>query len=412
MTEILFLAHRIPYPPDKGDKIRSWHLLEGLARRCTVHLATFVDDPADRFHVPALEAVCGEICMRPLPRAAALARGMRGFLTGEPLTTGYYRDRDLLRWVQALAARRPLAAVFVFSSSMAQYADALSLAGNAARVLDLCDVDSDKWRQYAESHAPPLRWLYAREARLLAGIERRAVAEFDATLVVADAEAALLRSIAREGSSRIRVVRNGVDAGYFDPSGEWADPYPAGSRPLVFTGAMDYYANVDAVRWFAEAVLPAVRAAVPDALFAIVGARPAPEVAALARPGTVLVTGRVPDVRPYLAHARVVVAPLRIARGVQNKVLEAMAMARPLVAMSHAVQGIPGAEQAGVVVTDDAAAMARAVVRVLEHPRGALPAMRRYVEEDFAWRARIDEVAELMLRAPAADPVAVGRLAV
>jgi sugar transferase (PEP-CTERM/EpsH1 system associated) len=413
MTEILFLAHRIPYPPDKGDKIRSWHLLDGLARRCTVHLATFVDDPADRVHVPALEAVCGEVCMRPLPRFAALARGMRRFLTGEPLTTGYYRDRDLLRWVQALAARRPLAAVFVFSSSMAQYADGLSLTGRAARVLDLCDVDSDKWRQYAVSHAPPLRWLYAREARLLAGIERRAVAEFDATLVVADAEAALLRSIAPEGGSRIRVVPNGVDAEYFDPSGERADPYPAGSRPFVFTGAMDYYANVDAVRWFAEAVLPAVRAAVPDALFAIVGSRPAPEVAALARPGAVLVTGRVPDVRPYLAHARVVVAPLRIARGVQNKVLEAMAMARPVVATPHAVQGIPGAEQAGVVVTDDAAAMARSVALALEHRRRALPALRRHVEEDFAWRARIDEVAELLLRAPAADPVvAAGRLAV
>ena len=185
MSEILFLSHRVPYPPTKGDKIRSWHLLSGLARRCTVHLGSFVDDPADWSDLDALRAVCGELCLRPIERRSALARGLTGLLHGAPVTTGYYRDRALGDWVRALAARRPLDAVFVYSSSMAQYADGPSLAIDGPRVIDFCDVDSDKWRQYAESHAPPARWVYAREARLVERCERRATLAFDAALVSA-----------------------------------------------------------------------------------------------------------------------------------------------------------------------------------------------------------------------------------
>jgi sugar transferase (PEP-CTERM/EpsH1 system associated) len=413
MTEILFLAHRLPYPPNKGDKIRSWHLLDGLARRATVHVATFVDDPADWEHVGAVRAVCGEVCVRPLPRLRARMRGLRGMLSAEALTTAYYRDRELGRWVRDLAARRSLDAVYVFSSSMAQYAEGLPLTGRGARVLDLCDVDSDKWRQYAASHGGPARWIYRREARLLAEYERRAVSGFDATVVVAEAEAKLVRTIAPGFGPRIRVVPNGVDAEYFDPASGGADPYPPGCRVVAFTGAMDYHPNVDAVRWFTNSVFPGVRAAVPDALFAIVGSNPVSEVRALACPGAVIVTGRVADVRPYLAHAAVVSAPLRIARGVQNKVLEAMAMARPVVATHNALQGIPGAGQAGVVLADEAAPMTRCVTQMLLHPRSSEPALRSFVVDGFGWSARIDEVAGLLVAAPQATASSLpGRVAV
>jgi sugar transferase (PEP-CTERM/EpsH1 system associated) len=412
MSEILFLAHRIPYPPTKGDKIRSWHLLAGLAERCTVHLGAFVDDPADWVHVDALRAVCGELSLWPISRRAALLRSLRGLVTGDPLTTGFYRHRGLRDWVRSLVAGRRLDAVFVYSSSMAQYATALALPAGAPRVIDFCDVDSDKWRQFAASHSRPARWVYTREARLLESCERRAALDFDAALVSAEPEAVLLRRIVPDAAARIRVLANGVDSNYFDPSGAWPNPYPAGTRPIVFTGAMDYFANIDAVRWFAEAAFPAVRAIVPDALFAIVGSNPAPQVKALAKPGLILVTGRVADVRPYLAHAATVVAPLRIARGVQNKVLEAMAMARPVVATNNAVQGIPGAAQAGVIVRDGSAEMATAVAEVLARDAGEVPASRRFVQDRYGWRSQVDAVASLLLnRGKLASPALPAGLA-
>jgi sugar transferase (PEP-CTERM/EpsH1 system associated) len=276
------------------------------------------------------------------------------------------------------------------------------------RVIDFCDVDSDKWRQFAAAHARPARWVYAREARLLEACERRAALEFDATLVSAEAEAALLRRIAPQAAARVRVLANGVDAARFDPAAVWPNPYPAGCRPVVFTGAMDYYANIDAVRWFADAVLAQVRAAVPQALFAIVGSNPTAAVRALARPDAVLVTGWVEDVRPYLAHAAVVVAPLRIARGVQNKVLEALAMARPLVATTNAVQGIPGAADAGVQVRDDAGTFGTAVIDGLRADPQLATAGRRLVLERYAWQTQVDVVADLLLRGRRPPPVPVG----
>jgi sugar transferase (PEP-CTERM/EpsH1 system associated) len=369
-----------------------------------VHLGAFVDDPEDWAQVAALRGVCGELELRPVSRIAARLRGLGGLLTGEPITTGYYRDAIMRGWAMALAARRKLDAVFVYSSSMAQYADGLELQAGTPRVIDFCDVDSDKWRQYAASHSPPGRWIYAREARLLAQCERRAAREFDVSLVSAEPEAVLLRAIAPESCESIRVLANGVDASYFDPAVRWPDPYPAGRRAIVFTGAMDYYANVDAVRWFAVNVLPAVRAATPEAFFAIVGSNPSPQVRALARPGAVVVTGRVPDVRPYLAHASVVVAPLRIARGVQNKVLEAMAMSCPVVATSDAVQGIPGAAGAGVTVCDSAERMAESVIATITRDVCTVPDGRRFVQERHGWEAQVDALAGALLDRMAVRP--------
>ena len=281
MSEILFLAHRIPYPPDKGDKIRSWHFLDGLARRHTVHLGAFVDDEADWPHERTLAERCGEVCLRALPPRLATARSAMGLLNGEPLTLPYYRDRALAQWVASLAGRRSLDAVFVFSSSMAQYATAAQFAPATRRVLDLCDVDSDKWRQYAGAHKWPLSQVYAREARLLEQREREYVEGFDATLVIAETEAASVRQFAPRGASRVHVIGNGVDTTYFDPALQWDDPYPAGVQRIVFTGAMDYRANVDGVVWFVAEVLPRILRRTDRVQLAIVGARPSAEVVAL-----------------------------------------------------------------------------------------------------------------------------------
>jgi sugar transferase (PEP-CTERM/EpsH1 system associated) len=396
MSEILFLAHRIPYPPHKGDKIRSWHFLRGLSKRFTVHLGTFVDDQDDWQHVGTLREICGEVCVRPLVPRMARLRSLAGLARGRALTIDYYRDEHLSAWVRDLARKRPLAGVFVYSSSMAQYAAQLTFPASVPRILDLCDVDSDKWRQYASGRTGPLRWLYAREGRLLEIAERHYAGQFDWTLVIADVEAELMRRIAPEASDRIRVLPNGVDTEYFNPERVWPCPFPAGSRPVVFTGAMDYHPNVDGVKWCAAEVLPRVRAQVPEASFWIVGSNPADEVRALGRSGDVTVTGRVPDVRPYLAHAAVVVAPLRIARGVQNKVLEAMAMARPVVSTPQAAQGL-GASTAALTIESDPQAFADGVVKILTRPaQRAVTEARRLAKDHFCWDTNVRLLADLL----------------
>jgi len=397
MSEVLFLAHRIPYPPDKGDKIRSWHFLRGLARHHTVHLGAFVDDDSDWAHEATLAKTCGELCLRPLPQKLATARSAFGLLNGEPLTLPYYRDRGLTNWVRDLASRRRLDGVFVFSSSMAQYAAPLKLAPGARRVLDLCDVDSDKWRQYAAAHGWPMNLVYAREARLLEQRERRYVETFDATVVIADTEAEIVRQFAPRGAARVHVVVNGVDTDYFNPADNWPDPYPAEAARIVFTGAMDYRANIDAVTWFAREILPRVTSERRDALFMIVGARPAPEVLALARDPSVRVSGRVEDVRPYLANADVVVAPLRIGRGVQNKVLEAMAMAKPIVATPVALQGLGTAAADVVLAASSERQYAELVVQALATRRAQVPAARARVIDRFGWGASLARLSALLL---------------
>jgi sugar transferase (PEP-CTERM/EpsH1 system associated) len=394
MSEIPFLSHRIPFPPDKGDKIRSYHVLRELARRHTVHLGTFVDDPRDWDYVDQLKQMCGETFLQPFNPSAAKLAGLSGFVTGDPLTLACYRHRGLRAWVRDLAGRKSLAGVYVFSSAMAQYARDLNLPPGSVRVIDLCDVDSDKWAQYARSHSFPLSWVYAREARLLAACEAKYVSGFDASLVISAAEAAILGRVAGAGNGRISVVPNGVDTSYFEPQGQFENPFPAGARPIVFTGAMDYHANVDGVCWFARTLLPGIRRLVPDALFAVVGSNPGRDVKALQADGGVLVTGRVADVRPYLAYAAVVVAPLRIARGVQNKVLEAMAMARTVVATANAVQGIPEAEVAGVKVAAEGGEFADAVVAVLNGTVDA-SAAREFVIRRFGWSQHLQEVIRL-----------------
>lgn len=392
MSDLLFLAHRIPYPPDKGDKIRSYHFLKALAADNTVHLGTFVDDPADWRHVETTQRLCkGETCIRPLNTVLARIRSATGLLRDEPLTLAYYRDSALRRWVQELGTRRQLAGVFAFSACMAPYAAQAALGPGAPRVLDLCDVDSDKWRQYAASHGQPMKAVYTREARTLSSAEADYVRAFDATLVIAETEARLLRERIGDAADRVQVVGNGVDTEYFDPARVYERPFPIDSRAIVFTGAMDYYANVDGVQWFAHEVFPAIRSSDSKAIFVIVGSNPTPAVRDLEDMKGVIVTGRVPDVRPYLAHACVVVAPLWIARGIQNKVLEALAMDRPVVATANALQGIPAVDEAGVARVSDHSEMAGAVLSLMA-PSALKSKGRAFVRTNFSWTSRQEDL--------------------
>lgn len=391
MDDLLFLVHRIPYPPDKGDKIRSYHLLRHLARRYRVHVGAFVDDPADWRHADALGSMCASVHLVGIRPSLAKPLALTSLLTGEALTLGYYRNPRMAAWVhQHLEAgvRR----VVCYSSAMARFV--MDTQG-VRRVMDFVDMDSDKWRQYADTRPWPLSWLYRREAERLLDWERRVAAAFDHGLFVSEQEAADFRLAAPESAARIGWYGNGVDADYFSPERVYDDPYPPRTEAVVFTGAMDYWPNVDAVTWFAREVFPAIRSARPGAAFYVVGSRPAAEVQALARLPGVQVTGRVPDVRPYLAHAAVAVAPLRIARGVQNKVLEAMAMARTVVVSPQALEGIRALPGEEVLLAEGAEAYTQATLQALQGPDLG-PAARRRVLQDYAWEACLARVDALI----------------
>jgi polysaccharide biosynthesis protein PslH len=395
---LLFLAHRIPYPPDKGEKIRAWHMLEHLARDWAVDLGCLVDDPADAQHLSVLRGCCTEVHAAPVTRSGRIARTLFGTRPGEPLSLAWFHEPGLARWVRAGLGARRYEAVLVYSSAMATYVP--PGPGGPLRILDMVDVDSEKWRAYAASAGGPKRLVWAREARTLLAFERRVAAQFDRTLLVSAQEAQTFAMLAPEVASRIDWVENGVDVARFDPECDWPDPYAAESPAIVFTGTMDYRPNVEAVSFFATEVMPRLASLSPAPHFHIVGANPSPAVRALAELPRVHVTGSVPDMRPYLAHAAVAVAPLRIARGIQNKVLEAMAMARPVVASPEAHEGVRAVAGRDLLVADGAEAMAAAVTQVLA---GGMPglgtAARAAVLAGYDWKATLARLDDILVAA-------------
>ena len=395
MRDLLLLVHRIPYPPNKGDKIRSYHLLKHLAGQYRVHLGTFIDDADDWRYVDTVKALCANTFFVKLHPTRARLLSLRGLLTGKALTLAYYQNPELQRWVHKTMAAHSIRRVVAFSSAMAQFADEFT---DVRRVMDFVDVDSDKWAQYAASKPWPLSWVYRRESATLLRYERSVAQRWDASVLVSNDEAALFRRLAPDAAARVSGISNGVDSDYFSPQHTYANPYPAGAPVLVFTGAMDYWANVDAVVWFVREVFPQVRAQMKDARFYIVGSRPSAEVQALSQCGGVTVTGSVPDVRPYLHFAAAAVAPLRIARGIQNKVLEALSMARPVLATSAAAEGLISQPQEALWVADAAQDYAQRCLALLrgEIAPQAGASGRRCVVEHYSWAGNLARFSELL----------------
>jgi sugar transferase (PEP-CTERM/EpsH1 system associated) len=405
MRELLFLSHRIPYPPNKGDKVRAWHFLRHLAETRRVHLGCFIDDERDWTHVPFLKELCGETCFVPLRRSRALVRSMSALVTKQPMTVPYYHDRRLAAWVRQLRRAQPMP-VFAYSSSMAQYVEKDQ---RSRRIIDFVDVDSQKWSDYARRRRWPMSAVYRREGAALLSVERRIARDFDASIFVSDAEASLFRRLAPETSDRVVSVSMGVDWRHFSPEAVYPCPYgdTAGSA-VCFTGMMDYWPNVDAVTWFVDTVLPGLRRSRPSTTFWIVGANPAHAVRQLGRRPGVVVTGRVPDVRPYLAHAAAVVAPLRVARGIQSKVLEAMAMGRPVIASAYAYEGLRAEAGRDLLVVESSDEFVRAIEGVFDgdagHELGAQA--RRTVQREYDWSnqlSRLDSVLLSLERSTDAD---------
>jgi len=439
VSDLLFLAHRVPFPPDRGDKIRSFHVLRYLAQRMRVHLVAFADDAADLDPPAGFPEMLASCTI--LPRAKSQARAaVEALATGRPVSLTAFASSAMQSAVDRILPR--VGGIYCFSGQMAQYLP----DDGAPAVMDFVDMDSAKFAGFADDSRGPMRWMMRREARLLGAFERELAARVSASLFVSEAEAALFRTGGATG--RIVAVENGIDSATFDPaayaetpsyhpgegrgpvgkaavtldspssstSPNWtpasagevpggavpggavqAEEVKGGARPggacddplIVFTGQMDYRPNIEAVTWFARDILPQIRARHPTARFAIVGRAPTPAVQALAGEA-VTVTGAVDDVRGWLAAADVCVAPLKLARGIQNKVLEAMAMARPVVASAAAAEGI---DHAGTIrVAADAQDFAAQVLALIDAPADAAElgqAARAQVLRRYGWDARL-----------------------
>jgi polysaccharide biosynthesis protein PslH len=388
MGNLLYLVHRLPYPPNKGDKVRSYHLLKHLGARHRIFLGTFVDDPDDEVHVDTVRALCADLHVARLHPRMAKVRSLGALLGGRPLTLDYYRSAAMSAWVRETLARNQVDAIVVFSSAMAQYAP----EDAAVPVLvDFVDVDSAKWTQYAPNHRWPLSWLYRREGERLLAYERSVAVRAQRSFFVTENEVALFTKAAPESAPKVDAIGNGVDSDFFSPDPARASPFAAGEVPIVFTGAMDYWPNIDAVMWFANDIFAQLQKNQPQLRFYIVGRSPPASVTALAGK-SVIVTGTVPDVRPYLQHAAVVVAPLRVARGIQNKILEAMAMARPVVAAQSCVEAIDAQAGAELIAALEEGDFVREVASLLGDPVRASAigaAGRQRVVQGYSWAAHL-----------------------
>jgi len=396
MKKLLYLVHRLPYPPNKGDKISSNNMLNYFSSRWRVHLGTFIDDPEDWQYADLVRDKCEDSCIVNLPRTRRMTGSVRALLTGQALSLGYYADDELQDWVISTIERECPDAVLVFSGVMGRFVKD-RLPPHVPVVFDAEDVDSEKWRSYARSKAWPLSWLYRREADKLLAYERAMAASTQVSLFVSAEEAELFKQLAPESASKAHYRTQGVDSEYFDPRVPRDNPYAPGQKVLVFTGAMDYWPNIEAVTWFCEHVLAAVVKREPDFLFCIVGMKPTEEVLQLGKLPGVRVTGGVPDVRPYLAHALAACLPLQLARGIQNKALEAMAMTLPVIATREALVGIIDYPGVSFRVANSPEEMVRAALEVLAAPRQTDSAGRACVLEHYNWDTNLRRMENFLL---------------
>ncbi len=390
-VKTIFLCQRVPYPPDRGDRITTWHLLQHLLQRGDdVRLACFAEEDRDAEAVAFLRGRCAEVAAPRLERRWRKLASLRGLLTGQALTLPFFALPDLRRITERWFRQEPPDLVYVYSSSMAQYV--LGRRG-CVKVMHFAELDSDKWQQYSEQGGALSRWLYRREARRLLAFEDEVARDFDASIVVSDVERELFER-------RIRgivpsVLPNGVDVEHFQSAGD--DQRQA--HTLVFTGVMDYEPNVDGVRWFAEQCWPGIRRRFPAARWLIVGSKPTAEVKALATLPGVEVTGRVPATPPYFDRATVAIAPLRLARGVQNKVLEAMSMGLPVVATRQAAQGLGDVPAGTLRVANTAEATITAINELFAAPDRARQegrAAAEWVRRHCRWQNVYDRLDTLL----------------
>jgi sugar transferase (PEP-CTERM/EpsH1 system associated) len=364
---IFYICRRVPFPPDRGDKIAAFNAIRHLAARHEVHVFCLGDGVRDLANISGLQAYAKSVSAAPVDEFTIKLRALAALVTGQPLSVAALNESKLHDAIQKKFTELRPDLIIVYSCNMAQFAEHFP---NVPRIMHFGDLDSLKWPQYAERSSIPLNWIYAIEARRLLGYERHIAQIFSHALVHTEIEKHDFERLIP--GIPVAVVGNGVDLDYFRSAGEAKKP-----ASMVFTGVMDYRPNIDAVVWFCDEILPIVQANIPAANFTICGSRPAPAVRRLAKRRGVRVTGWVADARPYLDRAEIFVAPLRMARGVQNKLLEALAMGLPCVASTAARSGTAVADGQGILATDEPREFARHVIDLLGDSDGRAEMARR-----------------------------------
>ncbi len=394
MGEILFLAHRVPWPPNRGDKIRSHHFLQKLMDRAPVHVACFAEDEGERQAgwERKSELASSKIVLRTKPQWLG---GVEAILSGKPVSLTCFDNAEIRAFVARVIGTRPIDCIFVFSGQMAQYIP-IDFAGRV--VMDFGDVDSAKFESYAEEGTGPMAWINRREGRLLSGFEKEIAGRADHALFVSEAEAHLFRQRSGLGDDRVGAMGNGIDLEFYDASD--AHPADLGHRgPMIlFTGQMDYQPNVQAVQSFSRQVMPAILSRFPEARFAIAGRAPADKVRQLDGKNGTIVVGAVDDIRSWIVAADVVVAPLRIARGIQNKVLEAMAMAKPVVASGCAAEGIDAIDGEHFLIArsvDEEASLVCGLLQNSGEARQLGERAKQLIHARYSWKKQLADLPAL-----------------
>jgi sugar transferase (PEP-CTERM/EpsH1 system associated) len=398
---ILFVCHRLPFPPNRGGKIRPFHMIEHLGRSHSVSVASLAHTEEELAQGQPLKDYCHDVIAEVLPNRTRWTRAVSSLVTPTPSSVAYFYSGKLAKRIREAWHRGRFDAVIVHCAFAAQYVSGLQCG---LRILDFGDVDSVKWRDYSEHRPFPLSIGYRIEAHKLRRFERSMASQFDLCTATTQGELDEVRRFSPERAAA--VIPNGVDLSYFAPRLK----NPHDSSVIVFLGRMDYYPNIDAVLSFARDVFPLVRAAVPQAQFRIIGSDPSRSVIDLAKIPGISVTGHVPDVRPHLMDAALAVAPLRIARGTQNKILQFLAMGIPVVSSTAAAKGVAVEAGTHLLVADEPARFAAEVVRLIKDPdlrerlsrEGRLP-----LASTHSWPASMAILDGLLARCPSAAPAVV-----
>jgi polysaccharide biosynthesis protein PslH len=388
-VKILALTHRLPWAPNRGDRIRAYHVLHALAERHHVHLLSLVHDDEEERRLADVRAWLPTVRSVRVPRRANLLKAGLTLPTAIPLTFSLLDAPGLGDVLSAMASDLQPDVVFAYCSGMARLL-ALPAVSSRPSIIDMVDMDSAKWQALGSTTAPPMAWIYRREGRLLARAEADQMRRARVTTVVNGREAETARLIAPDAD--VRVIENGIDVSSFSPSTP-----PARSAQVVFCGVMSYQPNAETALWLAERVWPSVREKHTDARLALVGSDPPAAVKRLeATDRSIVVTGHVADVRPWLWESAVAAAPIRTARGIQNKVLEAVAAGLPCVVSSAVAAGLPAEVLAACDVADDSETCARHLLALLS----LTPDERRAragtaVLDRLSWDARLQPMLDL-----------------
>ncbi len=394
MGDILFLAHRVPWPPNRGDKIRSFNFLQKLTEAAPVHLACFADDKSEASASDPIKeklASC-EIVIRDKPQWKS---GIEALTSGKAVSLSSFESGALTGSIKQIIRNNQIDCIFVFSGQMAQYVPA-DFYGRF--IMDFADVDSAKFESYGAAGFGPMAWINRREGKLLKTFEEQIAKRADKSLFVSEKEAEFFRQRSGLGHDKVSAVGNGIDLNLYNSATAISIQKPTSGPMIIFTGQMDYRPNVEAVQSFAKEVMPIVLAEHSDACFVIVGRAPTESVRSLHGRGGVIVTGAVPDIQQWLKAADIVVAPLRIARGVQNKVLEAMAMGKPVVASAAAAEGIAAQHGKHFLIAKSAAEEAQQVSQLIKDRPFADQlgdAAKQLIHSCYSWDSQLSNLHEI-----------------